>query len=93
MMFLMELSSPSQGAPSTIRCIKTRSCTRWGTSPPPCQGAPSTIRCIKTPAGVPVGIVAFTVREHPAPPGALRRDGARHARLVHHLELGSTQHH
>ena len=36
-----------QGAPSTIRCIKTRSAMKLKVLPKG-QGAPSTIRCIKT---------------------------------------------
>ena len=38
----------SQGAPSTIRCIKTSTTTRRNALNMSCQGAPSTIRCIKT---------------------------------------------
>ena len=61
-----------QGAPSTIRCIKTDG-GKWRVLAHDYrQGAPSTIRCIKTggaPASPPC---ARPVREHPAPSGALR---------------------
>ena len=62
-----------QGAPSTIRCIKTPEPPEPPTGTGPRQGAPSTIRCIKTPLlerGHRLG--EHEVREHPAPPGALR---------------------
>ena len=62
-----------QGAPSTIRCIKTLPVVvpaAFGTHG---QGAPSTIRCIKTDVDVDVQRLLLLVREHPAPSGALRR--------------------
>ena len=70
-------SSYRQGAPSTIRCIKTRK----GPRSRPCayrlrQGVPSTIRCIETWARR-SGSPRPPVREHPAPPGALRCDCER----------------
>ena len=66
-----------RGAPSTIRCIKTRK----GPRSRPCayrlrQGVPSTIRCIETWARR-SGSPRPPVREHPAPPGALRCDCER----------------
>ena len=61
-----------QGAPSTIRCIKTP--TRGPPRPRRrSQGAPSTTRCIKTLCARCWGGCASSVREHPAPSGALRR--------------------
>ena len=39
---------PRQGAPSTIRSIKTAASRRPSACRPSCQGAPSTIRCIET---------------------------------------------
>ena len=65
---------PSQGAPSTTRCIETvlrlhRIAARFHG-----QGAPSTTRCIKTWRGSRCpGSRSGRVREHPAPSGALRR--------------------
>ena len=61
----------SQGAPSTIRCIKTLAPART-TALLPRQGAPSTIRCIKTGYEL-VADLDLSVREHPAPSGALRQ--------------------
>ena len=57
-----------QGAPSTIRCIKTRRRPRvWGGLPRRGQGAPSTIRCIKTRRG-----------DHPGVPGGLPSGSTQH---------------
>ena len=62
----------SQGAPSTIRSIKTRAIRVPDPPDNRCQGAPSTIRCIMTqPSASPLGYRP-RVREHPAPSGALR---------------------
>ena len=65
----------SQGPTSTIRCIKTgpgqgarHHHDHRG------QGASSTIRCIKTRRRPCTRRFPCRVREHPAPPGALRRN-------------------
>ena len=62
--------SRGQGAPRTARCIKT--CT-WIFIPTfrSCQGAPRTARCIKT-LFLSHQNMPLSVREHPAPLGALR---------------------
>ena len=59
-----------QGAPSTIRCIKTA--VGVGIRRPGArrQGAPSTIRCIKTRIPGMLDAVVFHVTGHPAPSGA-----------------------
>ena len=68
-----------QGAPSTIRCIKTP--LAWyplRCRLPACQGAPSTIRCIKTRStSTTTRARPRSVREHPAPSGALRHQKRR----------------
>ncbi|ERH33649.1 hypothetical protein HMPREF1550_00266 [Actinomyces sp. oral taxon 877 str. F0543] len=62
-----------QGAPSTIRCIKTTDPTIHMCLKVLGQGAPSTIRCIKTFwAQCRSRHCQQLVREHPAPSGALR---------------------
>ena len=63
-----------QGAPSTIRCIKTGQPQAESDELLLGQGAPSTIRCIKTKSCAATGHRGSPVREHPAPSGALRRD-------------------
>ena len=67
-----------QGAPSTIRCIKTVKYPDHTTSSPRGQGAPSTIRCIKTGLNPSSILLLILVREHPAPSGALRPDHLVH---------------
>ena len=61
-----------QGAPSTIRCIKTGQPQAESDELLLGQGAPSTIRCIKTKSCAATGHRGSPVREHPAPSGALR---------------------
>ena len=66
-----------QGAPSTIRCIETVERLVLDLLHVLRQGAPSTIRCIETASAIAFDAAA-TVREHPAPSGALRPYGALH---------------
>ena len=82
-----------QGAPSTIRCIKTHP---FPSSSARChrQGAPSTIRCIKTRTSRGMRRRGCCpVREHPAPSGALRRGPCEVRREVVEGGSGNTQHH
>ena len=69
----MRFSFFGQKAPSTTRCIKTEQdlVPQWLL---PCQKAPSTRRCIKTYRGAGCRLRRGT-RKHPAPQGALRREG------------------
>ena len=61
-----------QKAPSAKRCIKTVGDWRRGGGLASRQKAPSAKRCIKTYKGGTVLFVAFVVRKHRAPKGALR---------------------
>ena len=86
-MWLLVKQVPCQGAPSTIRCIKTRVIEKAVKGMLPRQGAPSTIRCIKTRVGWGCHTrLCICVREHPAPSGALRPTKRRIGdRLRHHV--------
>ena len=64
--------SHSQGAPSTIRCIKTARAMNSSRAASSGQGAPSTIKCIKIQNHQSPQQARIHVREHPAPSGALR---------------------
>ena len=82
----------SQGAPSTTRCIMTP--TRGPPRPRRrSQGAPSTTRCIKTLCARCWGGCASSVREHPAPSGALRHVRACVVEGVVDRGSGSALHH
>ena len=75
----MSFQAPCQGAPSTIRCIKTASGEPDTVFPTASQGASSTIRCIKTTSWRrPTSPTHDPAREHPAPPGALRLGDEEH---------------
>ena len=82
-----------QGAPSTIRCIKTPEPPEPPTGTGPRQGAPSTIRCIKTRDHSEVMTNMRVVREHLAPSGALRPHSLSAGIAWGNTRSGSTQHH
>ena len=82
----------SQGAPSTIRCIKTLSHEIQQRQQQQRQGAPSTIRCIKTTHAARSKVAGSGVREHPAPSGALRLlcESASQFHFIHRQGAPST---
>ena len=79
-----------QGAPSTIRCIETLLVDATITRSYVRQGAPSTIRCIETYSETSSRRARNSVREHPAPSGALRR--IKIVTRVLHVDLNVREH-
>ena len=71
---LCTMNKTRQKAPSAKRCIKTRESKHTRREHQHRQKAPSAKRCIKTTSPLePISHRFFSVREHRAPKGALRR--------------------
>mgnify|MGYP001642002472 FL=1 len=83
---LSAIPRPCQGAPSTIRCIKTGEYPRSPCFLFPVREHPAPPGALRREGGLPVLRVVEEVREHPAPTGAFRPE---HADVG--VELASSQ--
>ena len=82
-----------QGAPSTIRCIKTTSTDSTTPSTPRVREHPAPSGTLRQRLEGELETRAVLVREHPAPSGALRLDNIFSDMISNRLLSGSTQHH
>ena len=87
------VAGPRQGAPSTIRCIKTADVVHFEVPSLLRQGAPSTIRCIKTHGSKELGLIGKDMSGSTQSTIRCIKTG-KHSRSVQRSKSsGSTQHH